>query len=236
MVTIDTVYQRVLALANKEQRGYITPQEFNLFANQAQLEILDSYINDINGVDRLPGNKQEFSDRLTLLDEKLSIFEVEEQVTTGDGLISNFPSSTVAFPVNLYNLGSVYRANTECDQITRSEWQKYGKSPLLFGTMYNSTPRYVLVNNMIHVFPTANFVNISYIRKPAQVSWGYVVINDKALYDPNPNKTVNFELHASEETELVYRILKLSGVAIQRQDVAQFAQAQENTLSQKEKQ
>ncbi len=36
MVNIDTVYQRVLALANKEQRGYITPQDFNLFANQAE--------------------------------------------------------------------------------------------------------------------------------------------------------------------------------------------------------
>ena len=39
MVNIDNVYQKVLVLANKEQRGYITPQEFNLFASQAQLEI-----------------------------------------------------------------------------------------------------------------------------------------------------------------------------------------------------
>ena len=38
-ISVDTVYQRVLALANKEQRGYITPQEFNLFANQAQQDI-----------------------------------------------------------------------------------------------------------------------------------------------------------------------------------------------------
>ena len=37
MIRVDTVYQRVLALANKEQRGYITPQEFNLFANQVQM-------------------------------------------------------------------------------------------------------------------------------------------------------------------------------------------------------
>ena len=29
-IKVDTVYQRVLAIANKEQRGYITPQEFNL--------------------------------------------------------------------------------------------------------------------------------------------------------------------------------------------------------------
>ena len=44
MVNIDTIYQRVLAVANKEQRGYITPQEFNLFANQAQMDILYLYL------------------------------------------------------------------------------------------------------------------------------------------------------------------------------------------------
>ena len=40
-ISIDTVYQRVLAAANKEQRGYITPLEFNLMANQAQLSIFE---------------------------------------------------------------------------------------------------------------------------------------------------------------------------------------------------
>ena len=47
MINIDTVYQKVLALANKEQRGYVTPQEFNLLARKAQLEIFDSYFHDI---------------------------------------------------------------------------------------------------------------------------------------------------------------------------------------------
>ena len=41
-VNIDTVYQKVLAIFNKEQRGYITPQEFNLFANRAQLDLFSS--------------------------------------------------------------------------------------------------------------------------------------------------------------------------------------------------
>ena len=42
-VNIDNVYQKVLALANKEQRGYITPQEFNLLADRAQNEIYENY-------------------------------------------------------------------------------------------------------------------------------------------------------------------------------------------------
>ena len=50
MVNIDTVYQRVLAIANKEQRGYITPLEFNLLANQAQMIIFEQYFYDLDKV------------------------------------------------------------------------------------------------------------------------------------------------------------------------------------------
>ena len=40
MIDINRVYQKVLLLINKEQRGYITPQEFNLLADAAQKEML----------------------------------------------------------------------------------------------------------------------------------------------------------------------------------------------------
>ena len=53
---IDTVYQTVLAIANKEQRGYITPQEFNLFANHAQADIFEQYFCDLNQFKRVPRN------------------------------------------------------------------------------------------------------------------------------------------------------------------------------------
>ena len=53
-VSVDTVYQRVLAIANKEQRGYITPQEFNLLANQAQMEIFNEYFYDLFPKNRSP--------------------------------------------------------------------------------------------------------------------------------------------------------------------------------------
>ena len=46
MIKIDDIYQKVLALANKEQRGYITPQEFNLLSNKAQMDIFESYFHD----------------------------------------------------------------------------------------------------------------------------------------------------------------------------------------------
>jgi hypothetical protein len=40
---INSVRNTVLAVANKENYGYITPSDFNLFAKQAQLDIFEEY-------------------------------------------------------------------------------------------------------------------------------------------------------------------------------------------------
>ena len=97
MVNVDTVYQRVLAIANKEQRGYITPQEFNLFANQAQMDIFEQYFYDINQFGRLPGNDTSYSDMLNYLEEKISIFESSASGTN--------------YPGDMYKIGSVRYLN-----------------------------------------------------------------------------------------------------------------------------
>ena len=73
MVKIDTVYQTVLALANKEQRGYITPQEFNLFADHAQMSIFEQYFYDLNQFKRVPGNQSDYADMVSILEDKISM-------------------------------------------------------------------------------------------------------------------------------------------------------------------
>ena len=55
MVNVDTVYQKVLTLSNKEQRGYITPQEFNLLVDKAQKDIINNYFHGVKTVFVLNG-------------------------------------------------------------------------------------------------------------------------------------------------------------------------------------
>ena len=38
-VSVDTVYKTTLLILNKEQRGYLTPDEFNKIGSQVQREI-----------------------------------------------------------------------------------------------------------------------------------------------------------------------------------------------------
>ena len=114
MIIIDEVYQTVLALANKEQRGYITPQEFNLFANQAQLDIFEQYFYDINQFSRIPGNSTEYSDMLDILNEKISIFEVERD---SDWVETNLGTNMI-LPEEVYRLGTVRKDNNPVEMLT----------------------------------------------------------------------------------------------------------------------
>ena len=230
-VSVDTVYQRVLALANKEQRGYITPQEFNLFANQGQQEILDQYFYDINQWSRQHGNDTEYSDMLSIIQEKLSELEVRVLNVGVTGGIYNYRTSLT----NLYKLGTVVSTSNgaEIEQVNNNEWYYMESAPLTKPTLVR--PVYVNRINGLNIYPnTIASIDISYIKQPVKVEWAYVIVNDKALY--NDNISVDFELHASEESELVNRILAFSGIAIKNPEITQAAIQLEGLKVQQEKQ
>ena len=47
MINVNTVYISVLSILNKEQRGFLTPDEFNKLAKQAQLNLLEMALQSI---------------------------------------------------------------------------------------------------------------------------------------------------------------------------------------------
>jgi len=205
MVNVDTVYQRVLAIANKEQRGYITPQEFNLYANQAQMDIFEQYFYDLNQFSRIPGNSTEYSDVINILEEKINIFESSVNITsTLSGGTANVGGIS-----NLYRLGSVQAGGVEVEKLEHKDFKIIKRSPLTKPTL--ERPAYFKQSGILNVEPASvGTIDVFYIRRPAQVGWGYVVTLEKALY--NAGRSTNFELHDSEETDLVVKILALEGI------------------------
>ena len=81
-ISVDNVYQQVLALANKEQRGYITPQEFNLLARKAQLDIFENYFNELDSFRKKPGNDTVYADEIDSIQEKIGVHEKFFQFVT----------------------------------------------------------------------------------------------------------------------------------------------------------
>jgi len=132
-ISIDTVYQKVLALANKEQRGYITPQEFNLFADHAQKEIFEQYFYDLNQFRRIPGNNTEYADMINNLEEKISLFEIYDNAATVLGTYGDI-NLNEDFP-NFYRLTMVRirwqgeAGSKVAEEIQLTELNTYSDSP-----------------------------------------------------------------------------------------------------------
>ena len=267
-ITINTVYQRVLALANKEQRGYITPQEFNLLANQAQMEIFEQYFDDVEKFNKIPGNMQEFSDKLSVLYEKIGEFERKEDkgwMTANMPLVAdplaNYHHMQIPWD-QIYKLGSLKIYTGGILSFSRGPLIIHGSTELLNTKDFElamlsplTSPSidrpivsistrgllvgiekdvYITYNGATHINGSLNsylyqkeipYLSIDFIMRPPIVQWAYVIVNDKALY--NDNISVNFELHSSEETELVYKILKLAGINLKAQQMVQVGQALE---------
>jgi len=220
-VNVNTVYSRVLAITNKEQRGYITPQEFNIFANQAQMDIFEQYFYDLNQFLRLPGNSTGHADMVDLLNEKIGIFTKTDNLTYG--------STSFNKPADLYRLTAIEYDGVTADRLTRKEFLQINKSPLTKPS--NAFPVYTELANGYDVQGDDEFnaadqsgaprVIIEYIKKPTVVSWAGNVVNGVSLY--NETNSIDFELHNSEETELVIKILELAGVSTKQIDIAQYA-------------
>ena len=307
-INVNTIYQTVLLILNKEQRGYMTPLEFNKIGTQSQLEIYGTYFESLNQHLRVPQPNTDYADRVINLDEKISIFKdygnatsvsssnvfnlpnqysgtssATQQFTavnpglaytlTGDALaLSNAGAITNVFvngvelastayslsgatltlssqptagqiiiinlyPKQFYRLGQVlYQAGAlpteEMQRVDRGELYHLLSSNLTKPTTVN--PIYTYENNLLTVYPTdiTNNVSVSYIRRPIAPIWAFT---SGSQYVFQPTSSCNFELHPSEQVELITRILLYAGVVIKNQEVIQVAasQIQQENINQK---
>ena len=240
-ISIDTVHQKVLAIANKEQRGYVTPQEFNLFASQAQLTIFEQYFYDIDKALEIHGNSTEYSDRISELHEKIAPFEkYNVDMSAVSGSLMTLPTSTT-----VYKLGTVFYNDSaksiKVERVDAREAEMMQQTALYVSTQ--SRPVYVRRSaTQLQFYPSSaspayatSTVNCNYIAKPIKPNWTYVVINNQALFNSTASDAQDFQLHASEETQLVNKILELAGIVLNKPGLVQIAANEDNELMVKKK-
>jgi len=293
-INVNTVYQTVLLILNKEQRGYMTPVEFNKIGTQVQLEIFETYFESLNQQIRIPQTDTDYADRVSNLDEKISLFKTignttyangsfslpaesgssqatfttvtilnqqaytittitANQLTSGtttvylDGIASTAYSingTTITlnvapaagidiFIVNVqddfYRLGTVIYSTgalptQELERVDRGELYHLLSSKLTAPT--TTYPVYVYERQKLFVYPQTiqTGVQVTYIRKPVDPIWNFTLSGNAYVY--NPDTSLNFELHDSEQTEIVLKVLLYAGVVVKDPTIIQVAAQQ----------
>ena len=243
MVNINTVYTTVLYILNKEQRGYVTPAEFNSLATLVQDEIFESYFPDGNQVNRQNQNNTqndtEFFNMFKDISYKLYPFERTAPFTYNAGAaVLGWEYTGAGTIFKLGEIISTYNTtNPQYDSITelasQSDFSKITRSTLTAPTMqYPLCTTGTGPNNsvLIKVSPQPNVLNVNALFTPVAPEWKFTVGSlGQYIY---ANTSVNFELDISEQTNLIIGILKYCGLIINDPTIIQSAAAEAQEVEQ----
>lgn len=230
MVPVNRVYQTVLTILNKESRGFITQDEFNNMAQQAQIEIFEKYFYDQNraaATNRMSAS--DYGNLMKNLEEKITFFDTTATISN----LSSDNDGFFRYPTGFYRLGIVNVGGNYADEVSHKDILYIERAPLTASTA--KQPKYTRHEDGIFVYPlTTTSITMVYVREPAAPMWIGGVAMGQAVPLTTATGYQDFELHPSEEPELVSKILSYSGVLIRADDVVQAASIESQSIKQDE--
>jgi hypothetical protein len=193
-MNINDMYQICQYAINKAQNGYLTPSQFNLLANQAQVSYMDYLLGEFQqyqyGRPQARVNYSQNSDtrqRLTPF-----IFEKTLTITSGSCL---YPSDYL---------------QTDSMRTTDFNRIRFVQQDSLY-SYYNSTidpvatnPVYLLSDTGFQFYPiTITSAKLTYVSVPPTMQWGYCLdSNNRPIYNPNPYSTTTSTTSTTSTTTM----------------------------------
>jgi len=233
-MTIDEVYRLVQTFANKEQRGFITPSEFNLLAKQAELELYNKRLSLIKEKSPTRRSQGIYAENLTpeLAKQDIARFLSISKKDIKDGsatVNSDYIESIFTLSGNDQSISS----NIPVEIVDAKDINQILRSSLVSPSMMY--PIALMIgsessrgNFDINVFPeSVERVSIYsyYYDKNQPPKWSYVTVAGKPVYDST--KSREFVISSRVHGEIVIKILEYLGVTIREADLVQYAQASE---------
>ena len=163
---INSVRNTVLAVCNKNNYGYISPSDFNLFAKQAQLDMFEDYFYQYNyQINKVNAH----STGSSYADIAENLLEVIDSFSVFAGL-AHAGTNQYTLPADFYYMNRLLYKNTlDLEKVSESKLHSLLNSLLTDPTV--EYPAFVVRGNTANLFPStditgANDINCQYIRYP----------------------------------------------------------------------
>ena len=236
MASVREVYNTLKDIANKDERGFITPEQFNSIAPTAQLIVFNSMFSDLTKLESYRKRNIDSArdkSQLKQIKEDMSIFS-KKQVIPKTGQVFNKPDD-YAKAISLTTSGAQLLGVTTTvtiDIIYDEEKLNYVLQSDL-SKPSESAPIAFLAEE-IHVYPSMiNKVIFRYYKQPegllattgartaSMPKFGFTVVNNKEVY--NAATSVDFELPEHYTDRLVFEMAKMIGVNLRDNSVYTYA-------------
>jgi hypothetical protein len=220
---IDEVYNTVNAISNKEQRGSVSPEKFNLLANQAVNDIynkydLDRFINQANRGFATQG----INDYVKMERERYQHFYKFDSMTIS--------GADYVLPSDVSYLDSVTYNGVELEECHSNRHFNLMKTSEDFKATLES-PVYLKINDAtnggtILVFPVEIITELElfYVRKVIPCKWTYIPMSGAPLFNPSAGDYADLDVHSSEQPSVVIHILSQLGIKLREPDLAKYAE------------
>lgn len=217
-MTVDEVYKFVQFMANKEQRGYIKPSEFNMLAKRAQLDVIKEKV----GKPSPAGGVIGYRETAQLDDELYPVTVFETSLTVSGDLFS--------FPANYLNFISLWYGGKSVEMISLGELYKRRTSQLVFPS--SEYPVGVIEANGVRVYTdtlgasdTTFTARLNYIKKPSDPNWAYSTVNNIEIYDSS--SSTQLTLTDSTHKDIANRILGYIGVNLRESEIISYSETKD---------
>jgi len=236
-MTIDEVYKLVQVFANKEQRGFISPSDFNLLAKQAELELYNKRLSIIK--QKSPTRKSQglYAENLSpeLARQDIATFLTRSEINTSEKLT---PYLGVTVAVTSDYVESMFINTDEHHDISTNVpldiVEPKDINQILRSSLVKPSIEYPIAllgseggtSKVFSVFPdTITRVIAYHYRNNNTPKWSYVTVAGKPVHDSSSSN--EFKISSRCHGEIVVKILEYLGVSIREADVVQYAQASE---------
>jgi hypothetical protein len=245
---INSVRNTVLSVLNKNNYGYISPSDFNLYAKQAQMELFEetfSLYNKTINMENARMSGTSYADFKKILEEAIEIFSTTSSLTQVSAATNRYylPSvTTTGYDYFMINKVLCYDASGPT-RVLKGEAEKVNHSKI---TMLNTSlltaptetyPAYVQEGSIMTVYPDTinlpNEVDAQYFRYPKDPKWTYITLaSGEPVFDQSQPDYQDFEIPIEDEYKLVLKILQYAGISIREITPVQFGAAQEQQQQQ----
>jgi hypothetical protein len=242
---INSVRNTVLSVINKNNYGYITPADFNLFAKQAQMEIYEEYYSSYNKTINMENARMSGTDYADIeqpIAETLESFLVTSSLHNYSSNKWRAPSedttgSSAYMILRIDCINSLGKRIGTAEKVSNARIMMLSDSnltgPSLMYPVYTYEQNTAGTSNIV-LYPdtisdTNNYgVICTYFTYPKDPKWTYITFpNGEPMFDQSQADYQDFQLPAEDEYKLVMKILQYAGISIREQEVAAYALGQE---------
>ena len=216
-MTIDEAYRFVKYVSAKDNRGGISPTEFNLVAPICQIEAINDRLTNIKKINGRLMPQYGYKANRKIISELRLLLVGPVELTVNSQLISNYPDDYF-YPDSMHT--DDYK---RIEMIESDEYPDF-KTSLIFPPDADH-PVAVFYGDYILIDPSVSAVMFTYIKYPADPLWAYTGTTNP-VYDAG--NSVDFLGDRSFHLDICRRILKYMGVNLDSQMVTEFAKLEEN--------